>query len=224
MTLQISHGAMALGISPHDPVLNALADKMLGVLRPLMDARNPRRLRRMVKDASYEFVPIKEFIVPYMGNYAEARGLNTQELIRDIVGAFYEAAHGEVNLERYLSYADRRLFLKILGIQAEIGDLRQNTPQENRPALVSALIEAYWALQRVDVCFTAILAVCIGDLHPSETRIPHWLCLIADDAIEEFRSALFGNNPVLRERLSRSLHELKTTSLEDLERELGLQR
>jgi hypothetical protein len=121
------------------------------------------------------------------------------------------------------SPSDRRIILDFLKMQAELAELAGQTPEENQPALYDAVADAFWSLQKIILCFFAVGAILLKALEPHDGRVLHWLCLAMKQYIMEWRSALFANDPILQERLSRPLNTLSTISSDEMRKRLGLQ-
>jgi hypothetical protein len=203
-----------------DKTFQLLMTRMLDSLGPLMSARSPRLLRRMIDRVVLDYLPFKMLASAKLLKPALEEGKTGSESLGEVVGEVWQglaSTSGDI-----FSDSDRRIIMEVMKMQADIGLLADQTPQENVPALYSAVADAFWSIQKIDVATLAVGAIQYGELTPQHEKIVHWLCLALRQYLKEWQSALFGNNPVLQERLSRPLESLNTITTEELERRFGL--
>lgn len=210
----------SISMTSNDALHKFMADRILDAVKPLMTANNPRHLRRIANDVALIYIPLKFFIsTGLVASLIESEHSPTEfwGLINAEIWQSLSARSDVVS-----SKSDRLIITEALKTQAELATLSENTQPENKPALLSAIIDAFWALQKLDICLTALMAIHSRDLQPQHKDVTHWLCLAIKRYLGEWQSALFANDPVLRERLSKPPESIQTISMEELDRRHGL--
>jgi hypothetical protein len=222
MVTQVLQSPALIGLRREetDQTIQFLTMRMLDSLRPLMSAQSPRVLRRMIDKIVLDYLPFKMLASAKLFKPALEKGKTGSEFMSELVGEVWQGL-GSKSSDIFTD-SDRRIITEVMKMQAEIVLLADQTSPENVPALYSAVADAFWSIQKIDVATMAVGAIQYGELTPQHEKIVHWLCLALRQYVKEWQSALFSNNPVLQERLSRPLDELKTISLDELEEELGL--
>ncbi len=193
-----------------------VARRLQDVMQPLMGATSARGLRTMVERAMVDYVPILETVFRQVASELARQGALSQQLIsvfQEVLSA-PEAEAGE-----FFSPSDKRTLLDAFRLQTRLNRIVRETPIENTPALINALIDGYWASTKVDLCVITARLVLSGELAPQRKDIPHWLCLAMRHYLNQWQSALFANNPVLQARL---MSPDKTVSHEEAKLLLGL--
>jgi len=190
--------------------------RLLHIAHLLSQADNARELRRYLGEAVPEYMAVNWAMAKHLEEAARERG-GWSELVHDIHGELFQMLNtGATDI--FLA-VDRRILLDVLKQNTRLVDLLTKVPAENARALNSALMDGIAALQKLDLIITTIALIASKEVAIENTRVLHWLCLAARWYLREFQSALFANNPVLRNRLS---HESRTISNEEMEHRLGL--
>ena len=220
MTTEVLGSAIALQnqrlSSP--PEWDVMLDRATNLLQPLMAARNSKHLRRLIDSTVIDYVPVKSLMVATISAHRVEYAQTSGELTNSINTAIFDelSAHGE----GIFSPSDKIIFLNVLKSQAEFVNLVETIPPENKPAFVAAFFDGYWAIQKIDICVTAILCVVSEYISPQHANIIHWLCLAMRRYLKEWQSALFLNSPALHDRLLRRSPNL--ISHDDMRQRLGL--
>jgi hypothetical protein len=222
MVTQVLQSPALIGLHREatDKTLQLLITRMLNLVRPLMNAQSPRLLRRMIDRVVLDYLPFKMLVSAKLLTPALEEDKTGSELMGELVGEGWQGLASQSS--DIFSESDRHIIMGIMKMQGEIGLLADQTPPENVPALYSAFADAFWSIQKIDVATLTIGAIQYGELTPQHEKVIHWLCLALRQYLKEWQSALFSNNPVLQERLSRPLESLNTITTEELERRLGL--
>ena len=209
-----------LSASSDDPIWEMLNSRLVTALQPVVAADNARHLRALVRSALAEFLPIRTIIGMGITQQATERHLTGQQTVAEINEKVWEIL--DPNVEWMFQTSDKKTLIHVIKAQAELGRLADEAPIENRADLLAAIADGFWALGKLDIVLTTVLLVALRELHPRHEKIVHWLCLAARDYLENWRSALFQNDPVLRERLSRPRGSLQTITSEEMKRRLGV--
>ena len=209
-----------LSASSDDPIWQMLNSRLVTTLRPVVEADNARQLRALVRKALAEFVPISTIIGMGMTQQATERNLTGQQTVAEINEGVWEIL--DPSVEWMFQNSDKRILINVLRDQAELARLADEAPIENRACFLAAIADGFWALRKLDVVLTTVLFVALRELHPRHDKTVRWLCLAARDYGAAWHSALFQNDPLLQERLSRPLGSLQTISSEEMKRRLGL--
>jgi hypothetical protein len=167
-----------------------------------------------------DFAPINALVSARLISYAVEEGQSAIEVVNEISVEAWESLASQPS--SVFSKSDRLILMEAMRVPSEITELEEETPPENMPALYSAMADAYWALLKIQLGIFAASLIQAGELKPLDHRVPHWICIALRGYINEWQSALFANNPVLQERLSRPLESLNLITTEELERRLGL--
>jgi hypothetical protein len=203
-----------------DDVSKMLRERMLVDMRHIADARSLNQLRRIMGKLALDFAPINALVSARLISYAVEEGQSAIEVVNEISVEAWESLASQPS--SVFSKSDRLILMEAMRVPSEITELEEETPPENMPALYSAMADAYWVLLKIQLGIFAASLIQAGELKPLDHRVPHWICIALRGYINEWQSALFANNPVLQERLSRPLESLNLITTEELERRLGL--
>jgi hypothetical protein len=203
-----------------DDVSKMLLERMLIDIKPIADAGSLNQLRRIMGKLVLDFAPVNALISARLVSYAVEEGRTATGVVSDISDKVWVGFANHAT--DVFSKTDRLTLMKAMRALSEVTELGEKTPPENMPALYSATVDGYWALLKIQLGIIAAAIIQSGELKPKDHRVPHWICVALRGYLSEWQSALFGNNPVLQERLSHPLESLNTITTEEMERRLGL--
>ena len=205
-----------LPTTSNDPQLEWFVSQLLCSVRSLAQVHNARNLRRLFDELVPKYTFMKWVLHEQWEEAAKKQG-GVTELVRDVHGELYEILN-KGGTDIFLP-GDCSILLDVLKENSRLAELSSKIPTENEPALYSAIMDGFAALQKLDLAITAIALVASQEVAIKDNRILHWLCLAARSYLKQFQSALFANNPVLRNRLTK---KARTISNEEMELRLGL--
>ena len=203
-----------------DPEWRMLMTRTAEIMQPLLMANNSKQLRRRVERSVSDYTPIRVLLGFKLVSAASEAKQSGEDLVAEINAEIWDALGSESKVP--CLPADRKILMEVLRHQAEFAALAENVPFENKAALLAAFMDGYWALQKLDLCISTVLFIALMELRTQRDETVHWLCLAARHYLNEWQSALFANDPVLQERLSRPLESLKTISSEEMRNRLEL--
>ena len=205
-----------LPVASDDPQLEWLRSQLLYSVHSLGQVHNARNLRRSIAELATKYTFVKWVMHRQLEEAAKKRGGWT-ELVRDMHSELYQVLN--TGMKDIFLPGDRTILLDVLKENSRFVKLCDNIPNENTSSLYSAIMDGFAALQKLDLAITAIALIASKEVEIEDTRILHWLCLAARSYLRQFQSALFVNNPVLRNRLTT---KARTISNEEMESRLGL--
>ena len=207
------------GAPGQDPAIDCLVERMTTLLGSLVEAGNARRLRATVKAQVADYVALTNVSLGFVGSVFDEIPADRK------VTAWHNAeilSAGSQSQNESLSRRDKETVLDATRSLALLEDLLAGTPKANTGLLAAALVEGFWALQKVTMCLSALALTLEGTLKPGNEHVAHWLCLAMRDSLEEWNTALMSHNPVLHARLAQSPDDAGLLTTEELERRLGL--
>ena len=202
-----------------DPGVDCLVERMTALLGSLVEAGNARRLRATVKAHVADYVALTNVSLGFVGSVFNEIPADRK------VTAWHNAeilSAGSQSQNEWLTRRDKETVLDVTRSLALLEDLLAGTPKANSGLLAAALVEGFWALQKVTMCLSALALTLEGTLKPTKESVAHWLCLAMRDYLEEWNTALMSHNPVLHARLTQSPDDAGLLTTEELERRLGL--
>ena len=207
------------GARGQDPVIEFVIGRWTALLGSLVEAGNAKRLRATVKAQVVHYVTLNNVILAVAGSMLEQFPADPG------VSAWLNAelpSASATSWDESLSRKDRETVLDVTTSLALLEDLLAGMPKANSGLLAAALLEGFWALQKVNMCLCALVWTLDGTLKPGNENVAHWLCLAMRDYLEEWNTALMSHNPVLRARLVENPSETGLLTTEELEHRLGL--
>jgi len=202
-----------------NPDIEFLIRKWTSLLGLLVEAGNAKRLRATVKAQVVDYVALNNvsFAVGASALYEIQADQGILVWLNAEVLSALASSHNES-----LSRKDKETLLDVTKSLALLEELQAGTPKANSESLAAALVEGFWALQKVTMCLFALVLTLDGTLKPGNEYVAHWLCLAMRDYLEEWNTALMSHNPVLHARLVQNPGETTILTTEELERSLGL--
>ena len=202
-----------------DPYLKFLFGRWTALLGSLVEAGNAKRLRATVKAQVVNHLTLNNVFLTFAGSALDEIPAN--QGVMAWLNAELLSSGAAPGVES-LSRKDRETVLDATKSLAMLEDLLAGTPVTNRGLLAAALLEGFWALQKVTMCLFALVLTLDGTLNPSNETMPHWLCLAVRDYLEEWNTALLSHNPALNARLFENPSETGFLTTEELQRRLGV--
>lgn len=193
-----------------------IMSNLLRIAEPLRKIHSRKAMDIYLNRVLPEYMLIKFSIVG--GVLAGAKEVEDKKrLISDTNGTVYDVLRqARSNL---FASADREFFLEILQENIKIVNTATQVPKENAGALYNAFIKGSSPIQKLDLILTVILLIAADKIPEFSSNVIHNLCVLAGKYLNEFRTHIFINNPVLKKRLQ---EPGKTISDVDMERLLAV--
>jgi len=202
-----------------DPAIDFLIERWTDLLGSLVEAGNAKRLRATVKAQVVDYVALSNVSLAVAGSVLDEIPADRGILVW--LNAEVLSAMASSKIES-LSRKDKETVLEVTKSLALLEDLEARTPKANSGLLAAALVEGFWAMQKVTMCLSALALTLDGTLKPGNEHVAHWLCLAMRDYLEEWNTALMSHNPVLQARMAQNPDDAGFLTTEELERRLGL--
>ena len=202
-----------------DPAIDVVTEHAIDLLNAIVSADNPKRLRSNVKALVADYVKLN----------VVARGVSVFDIEEvpaihslttwnnsEILDSMASSRQGVLNKK------DTETIVNATKSLAFLHELLNDTPKENRGFLMKAMLDGFWALQKMQMCLNAITFSLDGTLTPSNNKSTHWLCLALRDYFNEWNTALMSHNPELDRRAREYELTQEAMNTKELERRLGL--
>jgi len=206
---------LRLSIWSKDPKSEVYFSKLTSFCGPLSKARNFTYIDRYLTKIIPSYIALKSLMISYIAMADTVKKPEDAEaLIRQITSVVF----GELGAIDPMTFnkTDRSILLNILSMNMKWAQLCWGTPEENISYRDLAYIDAYPALQKLDLIFTTIFLIATEIMTTDDTRVIHRLCLAAKRYLKEVDTAVFTNNPILIRRLREPSKNISNAEMERL--------
>lgn len=187
--------------------------ELLALAQSVLDnTHNMRSLQREIDRAVPAYFPLKLSIIEEVTQVTGEKDVeNLQQLInQEILNALGSSQQRLSDSDSVLLFDSLRMFIRLTTLASDA--------QVDSSALISALQQCFWELQKLDFTISIIVLAALSELNCTSEKL-HWLCLSVASYQQKIESAFFAHNPVLQERIKTSANLLTT---EEMERRLGI--
>lgn len=200
-----------LPASSEEPRLEAYFSKLISFCRPLSRARNFKYIDYYLTDTIPSYIALKSWMVSYMADIVK-QPEDAKTLIQKITSVMF----GELGASDSMMFdkTDRSILLDVLSLNMQWAKLFLETPEENISYRDLAYVDAYPALQKIDLIFTTIFLIATQNIMIDDRSVVHKLCLAAKRYLKEVDAALFRNNPILINRLRKPSKNISNAEME----------
>ncbi|MFW6105425.1 MAG: hypothetical protein ACOC7P_02460 [Chloroflexota bacterium] len=200
-----------LPASSEEPRLEAYFSKLISFCRPLSRARNFKYIDYYLIDTIPSYIALKSWMVSYMADIVK-QPEDAKTLIQKITSVVF----GELGASDPMMFnkTDRSILLDVLSLNMQWAKLFLETPEENISYRDLAYVDAYPALQKIDLIFTTIFLIATQNIMIDDRSVVHKLCLAAKRYLKEVDAALFRNNPILINRLRKPSKNISNAEME----------
>lgn len=202
-----------LSISSEEPKLEAYFSKLVGFCRPLSKAHNSKYIDHYLRETIPSYIALKSLMVSQI-----AEIVKKPEDVRTLIQTITSVVFGELNASDPMMFdkTDRSILLEVLSLNMQWAKLFLETPKENISYRDLAYIDAYPALQKLDLIFITIFLIATQNMIIDDRSVVHKLCLAARRYLKEVNTALFVNNPILINRLREPSKNISNAEMERL--------
>lgn len=203
----------SLAISSKEPKLEMHFSKLISFCRPLSKARNFRYIDHYLAVIIPNYIALKSLMLPYIISIVK-QPEDAKALAVAITSEIFEAL-GKVDPTMF-NKTDRSILQAMLSLNVQWAQLFLETPEENIGYRDLAYIDAYPALQKLDLIFSTIFLIATEIMITDDRRVIHRLCLAAKRYLKEVDTAVFTNNPILIHRLREPSKNISNAEMERL--------
>ena len=194
--------------------LERLIQQMEEVLLPLLSVRTPGQLERLLRENARSYLHLRNELWGLVAGSLDTAAVVS--LVHEIYGQLTTRVQEDTKV---LSSADREILVGILGSVQGLFDAAVQTSGAEQARLVDIMMECGDALQRADMCFSAVLFVLSGEITQWELGAIRLLCRNADRYMLDVEDVFLAHDKKIHERLK---SESQTIPLEEVKRRIGL--
>jgi hypothetical protein len=199
-----------------EPESPGIIANLVRIAEPLRDIHSRKDIDAYLNRVLPEYMIIKFVIVSEMTkDYKEVDVI--KEIRPETNGTTFELFN-RTNSELF-TREDRECVLEVLKENNKIINTAAQIPSENAGALFNAIVKGSAPIQKLDIIMTVIALISLKIVSEFDSKTVHALCLQASRYLNEFRTQIFMNNPVLTKRLQ---EPVKTISNVEMEKLLGI--
>jgi len=187
--------------------------KLVSLCHPLSTTHSFKYIDHYLTETIPSYIALKSLIIAYMADIVK-QPEDTKTLIQETTSAIF----GELGTSDPMVFnkTDRSILLKMLSLNMQWVQLFLGTPEENVSYRDLAYIDAYPALQKIDLIFATIFLIATQNVEVDDRSVVHGLCLAAKRYLKEADTALFINNPILINRLREPSVNISNAEMEHL--------
>jgi hypothetical protein len=203
----------SLAISSKEPKLEMHFSKLISFCRPLSKARNFRYIDHYLAGIIPNYIALKSLMLPYIISIVREPE-DAKALAVAVTSEVFEAL-GRTDPTMF-NKTDRSILQAMLSLNIQWAQLFLETPKENIGYRDLAYIDAYPALEKLDLIFSTIFLIATETMTTDNRSVIHGLCLAAKRYLKEVDTALFANNPILINRLRKPSQNISNAEMERL--------